>query len=66
MKVFKEVGQDVYFKLEPCNVDVQRSYELMKKIEEDGMVELTNKDNTPQLVCIKRDSPKIFCFEGRG
>lgn len=44
MDIFKKVGLDGYFGLEPWGVDHQRAYELMTSIDQDGVATLTSKD----------------------
>ena len=42
LQVFKKLGIEEYFRLPPCGVDVQRAYELMTTMNEDGLAELTD------------------------
>ena len=44
MQVFRQVGLDGYFGLEPWGVDMQRDYELMTTINSDGVATLTNQE----------------------
>lgn len=44
MDVFKRVGLDGYFNLPPCGIDLQRSYELMSSLNEDGVARVTGLD----------------------
>lgn len=54
-RVFDKVGLDGYFKLPPWGIDVQRSYELMTAIDEDGHAEITDKDGVKVQVHITEE-----------
>ena len=44
MKIFKQVGLDGYFGLEPWGVDIQRAYELMTTINKEGAATLSTPE----------------------
>ena len=55
MDVFKKVGLDGYFGLEPWGVDLQRAYELMTTIDKDGVATLTMPEGETMQVQISAD-----------
>lgn len=55
MRIFKQVGLEGYFGLEPWGVDIQRAYELMTTINSDGMATLTNKEGEKVQVHISKE-----------
>ena len=55
MQVFRQVGLDGYFRLEPWGVDVQRAYELMTTINSDGVATLSMPEGETVQVQISED-----------
>ena len=55
MNIFKKVGLDGYFGLEPWGVDLQRAYELMTTIDKDGVATLTMPEGETMQVQISAD-----------
>ena len=47
-----------YFRLKPCEVDVQQAYELMKTIEPIGTADLTNLEGEKVVVSINKNLVK--------
>ena len=56
-KIFKKVGLDGYFSLPPCGVDLQRSYELMSSLNDEGVATMTNLEG--EEVQVKIDEALI-------
>ena len=55
MHVFRQVGLDGYFGLEPWGVDIQRAYELMTTINKDGVATLSMPEGETVQVQISED-----------
>ena len=55
MQVFKQVGLDGYFGLDPWGVDIQRAYELMTTINSDGVATLSMPKGETVHVQISKD-----------
>ena len=55
MKIFRQVGLDGYFGLEPWGVDIQRAYELMTTINKEGVATLSTPEGEIVQVQISED-----------
>ena len=50
MDVFRRLGLEDYFRLPPCGVDIQRSYELMTSIDAIDTAKLTDMEGEKVVV----------------
>ena len=55
MNIFKQVGLDGYFGLEPWGIDIQRAYELMTTINKEGVATLSMPEGETVQVQISED-----------
>ena len=55
MEIFRKVGLDGYFGLEPWGIDIQRAYELMTTINKEGVATLSMPEGETVQVQIFED-----------